>query len=76
MLRKACEESIWEKKVWKRPLEIRKKCSENWLFEQEGAIVSGDLELCLVLEFAFHRKVATQVNSFEITGKSLSVLNR
>lgn len=34
--------------VWKGPLESRKKHSENWLFEQEGAVGTGYPELCLV----------------------------
>lgn len=42
------EEVFGEKKVWKRPLEIRKKHSENWLYEQEGAVKTGYPELCLV----------------------------
>lgn len=47
MPRKACGENIWRKEVWKRSLEIRKKHSENWLFEQEGAVGTGYPELCL-----------------------------
>lgn len=59
-----------DKKVWKKPLEIRKKHSENWHFEQEGAVGTVYPELCLVFELGLHGKAATQLSSFEITGKS------
>lgn len=56
--------------MWKVPLEIRKKQSENWLFEQENAVGSGYPELCLVLEFVLHQKAVAQLRSFEKSGKS------